>query len=205
MPSPTPPVSTELDAINQILSSVGQAPVTTLDMQNPEVAIALDTLRSTSKEIQMEGWSFNTERHVTLTPNSTTKEIAFPVDALEVDTNIDYHRDNYDIVRRNGKLYDKHSHSYQFDEPLVCDIVSYVAFNDAPPTFQAYAINRAARLCAVKMVGDLEIYGLLEQQEAMTRTAFLEYETRQGDYTMFGFQDGQNHYVSYQPFNALSR
>ena len=33
--------STELDAVNQILSSVGQAPVTTLDLQNPEVAIVL--------------------------------------------------------------------------------------------------------------------------------------------------------------------
>ena len=36
--------STELDAVNQILSSVGQAPVTTLDLQNPEVAIVLTTL-----------------------------------------------------------------------------------------------------------------------------------------------------------------
>ena len=41
MPYPTYAVSTELDAVNQILSSVGQAPVTTLDLQNPEVAIVL--------------------------------------------------------------------------------------------------------------------------------------------------------------------
>ena len=44
MAYPTYAVSTELDAVNQILSSVGQAPVTTLDLQNPEVAIALSTL-----------------------------------------------------------------------------------------------------------------------------------------------------------------
>ena len=44
MAYPTYAVSTELDAVNQILSSVGQAPVTTLDLQNPEVAIALNTL-----------------------------------------------------------------------------------------------------------------------------------------------------------------
>jgi hypothetical protein len=37
MPFPTYAVSTELDAVNQILSSVGQAPVTTLDLQNPEI------------------------------------------------------------------------------------------------------------------------------------------------------------------------
>ena len=47
--------SNELDAVNQILSSVGQAPVTTLDLQNPEVAIVLTTLREVNKQVQSEG------------------------------------------------------------------------------------------------------------------------------------------------------
>jgi hypothetical protein len=63
MPFPTNAASTELDAINQILSSVGQAPVTTLDLQNPEVFTAVNTLREQSKQVQLEGWSFNIERH----------------------------------------------------------------------------------------------------------------------------------------------
>jgi hypothetical protein len=62
MPFPTYAVSTELDAVNQILSSVGQAPVTTLDLQNPEVSIVLNTLREINKQVQAEGWIFNTER-----------------------------------------------------------------------------------------------------------------------------------------------
>ena len=36
------------------LSSVGQAPVTTLDLQNPEVAIVLTTLREVNKQVQSE-------------------------------------------------------------------------------------------------------------------------------------------------------
>ena len=68
MPFPTYAVSTELDAVNQILSSVGQAPVTTLDLQNPEVAIVLNTLREVNKQVQSEGWIFNTERDYTLDP-----------------------------------------------------------------------------------------------------------------------------------------
>ena len=55
MAYPTYAVSTELDAVNQILSSVGQAPVTTLDLQNPEVAIALNTLREVNKTVQSDG------------------------------------------------------------------------------------------------------------------------------------------------------
>ena len=72
MSYPTYAVSTELDAVNQILSSVGQAPVTTLNLQNPEVSIALNTLRETNKNTQAEGWTFNIERHYKLTADSVT-------------------------------------------------------------------------------------------------------------------------------------
>ena len=54
MSIPTNAVSTELDAVNQILSSVGQAPGTTLNLQNPEVAIVLTTLREVNKQVQAE-------------------------------------------------------------------------------------------------------------------------------------------------------
>ena len=39
-------VSTELDAVNSILMSVGESPVNTLTVQSPEVAIAQKTLRA---------------------------------------------------------------------------------------------------------------------------------------------------------------
>ena len=41
MAFPTTNATVELVAINQILASVGQAPVTTLDTTNPDVAIAM--------------------------------------------------------------------------------------------------------------------------------------------------------------------
>ena len=104
MPFPTYAVSTELDAVNQILSSVGQAPVTTLDLQNPEVSIVVNTLREQSKQVQLEGWAFNTEHDYTLVRN-TSNEIAFPPNALAVDANRDQHQDQYNLVKRNNKLY----------------------------------------------------------------------------------------------------
>ena len=54
-------VSTELDAVNSILMSVGETPVNTLTVQSPEVVIAQNTLRQVCREIQAEGWSYNTE------------------------------------------------------------------------------------------------------------------------------------------------
>ena len=64
MAFPTTDSQDELQAVNQILASVGQAPVTTLEQTNPDVSIALDTLRQVSREVQAEGWSFN--RRITI-------------------------------------------------------------------------------------------------------------------------------------------
>ena len=205
MSFPTYAVSTELDAVNQILSSVGQAPVTTLDLQNPEVAIVLNTLREVNKQVQAEGWVFNTERHYELTPDSVTQEILYPTNVLQIDTHRFQHYDDYDVIRRDGKVYDKLNHTYQFEEPIIADVVWYFDFTDVPPAIQAYIVARAARMCVTKMIGDQEINKLLAEQELQTRAFALEYECNQGDYTMFGFRDGQNYYNSYQPYQALAR
>ena len=205
MPFPTYAVSTELDAVNQILSSVGQAPVTTLDLQNPEVAITVNTLREVSKQVQLEGWTFNIERDYQLSRNPATKEVTYPSNTLALDTNKDRHGDNYDVVRRQGKLYDRLNHKYTFDEEIYVDVLWYFDFQDLPPAIQAFVTARAARMCATKMVGDQELNALLQEQELNTRAAAIEEECQQGDYSMFGFKDGRNYYTSYQPFQALNR
>ena len=205
MPFPTYAASTELDAVNQILSSVGQAPVTTLDLQNPEVSIVLNTLREVNRQVQSEGWIFNTERHYELTPDSTTNQITYPSNMLQIDTNKPHHKGNYDVVRRNGKLYDRENHTYTFTKSIYADVVWFFDFTDVPPAFQVYITARAARMCAVKMIGDREVQALLQEQELMTRSAAIEYDCNQGDYSMFGFSDGKDYYNSYQPFQALMR
>ena len=197
--------STELDAVNQILSSVGQAPVTTLDLQNPEVAIILTTLREVNKQVQSEGWLFNQERHYVLKPDSTSEEILYPTNALQIDTNVNQHRDDYDVVRRGKKLYDRLNHTYKFKKDLEVDITWFFEFEDVPPAIQNYITARAARMSAIKTVGEAQLAGLLQEQELVTRAAAVEYDCNQAEYTMFGWRDGENYYNNYQPYNALAR
>jgi hypothetical protein len=208
---PTYAVSTELDAVNQILSSVGQAPVTTLDQQNPEVSIALNTLREANKQVQAEGWTFNTEHHYELTGDANTFEITYPTNALQIDTTRSQHFDDYDPVRRGGKLYDRHKHTFLWKnedgtaKTIQVDVIWYFNFTEVPIAVQNYITSRACVMSALKMVGDKELMQLLNQQEINTRAAALEYETSQGDFTMFGFKDGENYHNSYQPYAALQR
>ena len=77
MAFPTTNAAQELPAINQILMACGQAPVTTLDETNPDVAIAYQTLLEVSREVQSEGWTFNKEPHYEMTPDSNN-EILIP-------------------------------------------------------------------------------------------------------------------------------
>ena len=71
MATSTIDTDTELSAVNSILGSIGQAPVTDLDLTgnpNPEISFIYNILTEVNKDVQNEGWHFNTEYHIKLTP-----------------------------------------------------------------------------------------------------------------------------------------
>ena len=206
MPFPTTNATQELPAINQILSSCGQAPVTTLDQANPDVAIAYDTLLQVSREVQAEGWTFNKEYHYEFTPN-TDDEILIPSNILQIKLTENSANMDKDGVRRSGKLYDRHNHKYTWtDDTVECDVVWEFDWVDLPQPVQDFIVARSATFVSQRIVGDTEQYQMLQQQEAYMRALALEYETQQGQFTFFGHPKGHtNYYQSYQPFHALSR
>ena len=206
MPFPTTNATQELPAINQILSSCGQAPVTTLDQTNPDVAIAYDTLLQVSREVQAEGWTFNKEYHYEFTPN-TDDQILIPSNILQIKLTENSANMDKDGVRRSGKLYDRHNHTYDWtDETVECDVVWEFDWVDLPQPIQDFIVARAATFVSQRIVGDTNQYEMLQQQEAYMRALALEYETQQGQFTFFGHPQGHtNYYQSYQPFHALSR
>jgi len=209
MPFPTTNATAELPAINQILSSCGQAPVTTLDQTNPDVAIAYDTLLQVSKEIQAEGWTFNTEYHYKVSRNASN-EIEIPSNMIQIKLTENSANAEFDCIRRSGKLYDRQHHTYDLSEisgdEVECDIIWEFDWVDLPEPIQNYITSRAATLVSQRIIGDATQYQMLQQQEALARATALEYETQQGQYTFFGHPQGQqNYYQSYQPFQALQR
>ena len=182
----------------------GQAPVTTLDETNPDVAIAYQTLLEVSREVQSEGWSFNKEAHYEMTPD-TNDEILIPNNVLQIDLSRS-HADDKHSVRRGGKLYDKEHHTDKWTDGAVdCDIVWLFDWVDLPRPIQDYITARASSITSSRIIGDNTQYQMLQQKEAYMRAMALEYETSQGDYSFFGKADGSHPYISYQPYQALSR
>ena len=204
-------VSTELDAVNSILMSVGESPVNTLTVQSPEVAIAQKTLRQVCREIQAEGWSYNTENEYPIQLD-TNNQCIIPNNILQLDLNIFQHGKDYDVVRRsdNGvmKVYDKKGHTFTFENcsKLYFDIVWMLDFEVLPQAFKDYVTIRASRVASNRMVNSQPSAKLLEADEALARASAIEYENRQADHNIFNdYQYQQDANTVYRPFKVLRR
>ena len=188
------------------MQTVGQAPVTTLDQTNPDVAIAYDTLQQVSREVQAEGWTFNKEYHLnSFVPDATSKEINIPTDVLQIDLSDHHANKDKDAVQRNGKLYDRQNHTYEWDSTPTVDVVYFFDWGDLPKPIRDYIVARSATIFSSRIVGDPTQYQLLLQKEQYNRAMAMEYECNQGDFTFFGHPEGGNFYVSYEPYKALYR
>ena len=206
MASTTIDTDTELSAVNSILGAIGQSPVTSLVFDNPEISLIYNLLRDANVDVQSEGWHFNTEKHVTYTPDSVTGKIVIGNDILKMDVSEGWEKRQYDVVKRGGNLYDKFDHTDDWSDhtSIDLDITRLITFEDIPTPFQRYITYRASRIAATQLVANPQLVQLLAQQEGLSRAALMEYETTQANYTMFGFPEDSS-YTTYQPWRNLRR
>ena len=194
---------TTLAAVNTIISNIGQSPVTTLESGNPLVEIAEGILHEISRAVQSEGWLFNTEYHYTFTPDADGY-IQMPTNALQIDPKR-MNRDFPQCVVRDGKLYDLANHTNVFTEDIELDVVWLFDYEDLPEPFKNYTTIRAANVFAGRSVGSAEAVRFGEREELLARSTALEYDTQQGDYTIFADRDHNMTYNSYRPLDTLQR
>ena len=194
---------TELSAINSVLAAIGQAPITTVNFENPEIHLIYNLLQETSRDIQSEGWVFNTERDYPLLPDAEGC-IYIPENILQMDMTGNAVVRTTNVVKRDGKLYNKLNHSYKFSGEQRLDITWLFPFEDLPMVFQRYIILKASARAATQIVTNAELTQLLAQQEGIARASCMEYECNQGDYTMFGTPE-HTAYSPYKPYRALFR
>lgn len=199
-------MTTKLDAVNQMLAGIGQAPAVSLDQANPELAVAELTLDQVTKEVLGEGWHFNTEINYPLT-SDTNGFIFVPPNVLSLSDNKQSNRQVYQTVIRDGKLYDKLAHTFEFapDTTIQCDVVWLFDFEDLPQPFQGYITQRASRLFAGRVQGSEVMVKFNSQDELILRNNCLAYDTQTSQANVFGVEDGRNFYVSYTPFQTIAR
>ena len=208
MASTTIDTETELSAVNSILGAIGQSPVTVIaGNTNPEISFIYNLLRDANVDVQNEGWHFNTEKHVNYTPDAVTGKITVGSDILKMDISNGWSHRVYDVVKRNGYLYDKFDHTDDWSTAtsgIDLDVVRLFSFEDLPSVFQRYVIFMASGRAATQLVGNPQLVQLLATRESYARAACMEYECNQGNHTIFGFPEDTIH-RTYQPWKTLRR
>ena len=175
MLSPT----TELEAINTMLSTIGESPVNMVeDTGNVDVVIARQILQTASREVQARGWHFNTEINYTITPDSEGY-LVLPNTVLKVDTV--YPDSSKDVVVRGSRLYDREKHTYVFTDAVKVDMTILLTFDELPEVARNYVTIRASRIFQERVVGSDTLHAFNSQDEARAMVSLMEYEADTAD------------------------
>jgi hypothetical protein len=173
---------TELEAINEILATSAESPVSTLEEnQVIDASLAMNTLRATSVEVQTVGWNYNREEGVPLTPDQNG-EVILPPNVLRVDTSGESAATN--AVQRGSRLYDKGNRTYQFTGNVTVDWVLGLDFEELPSTARLYITIRAARKYQDRYFGDQSTHSYSAQDEQLARAAMIDEEMDSNDANM---------------------
>ena len=201
----TTAATTELESINIMLAAIGEAPVNSLTGTVPvDVRLAQSTLTEVNKEIQSEGWSFNTEIDVTLVRDGSN-QISLSTDILRIDPNIHQHP-TIDAIQRGLKLYDRLNNKYEFTEDLICTVVYFRPFTEIPEPARRYMTIKAARIFVDRLVSDDGLRTYTQEDEIRARAILMETDLANGDHNLLrGDPSLSSVFDTYNPANALIR
>jgi len=160
--------TTELEAVNIMLSAIGESPVSSLnDPSLVDVSLAQSILNETSIDIQAQGLHSNTEINYPITPN-VDGEIIVPNNCARIDT-VGSSKD-VDVVQRGNRLYDREERSYtSFSGTYYVDMVLLLDFNDLPQHARRYITVKGARRFQGRFMGSdgLATFTEVDEREAL--------------------------------------
>ena len=197
--------TTELECINIMLAAIGEAPVNSLTGTVPvDVRLAQSTLTEVNKQVQSEGWSFNTEIDVTLTRNASNN-IVLGTDVLRVDAQTHDHP-SIDPIQRGLKLYDRKNNTFVFDEDIRCTVVYLRSFDELPEQARSYMTIKAARIFVDRLVSDQSLRTYTQEDEIRARSVLMETDLSNADHNMLVGDPSISDAIStFSPIDVLNR
>ena len=188
--------TTELEAVNTILSTIGEAPLSTLTGSLPvDGTTAKNILNEISREVQSAGWHFNTQYKVDLTRDSNNK-IPVGTDVVRVELNNKYDKSSYDVVQRGTYLFNLAKNSETFDQDFTENTLIYLLdFDKLPEQARRYITIRSARVFHDRTLGANTLHKFSSEDEARSLSVMKQAEMATGDNTIFD-SDLQNYIVN---------
>lgn len=182
--------TTELDAVNQMLGTIGEAPVNSLlGVTSLDTAIAINVLAENSRDVQSRGHHFNTEKAMKLTPDAFSGEIVVPVNAVDIDSVGE--DSSIDVALRGRRLYDCRNHTFRFTRAVKVDMVVLLPFDELPEAARRYISVRACRVFQKRQVGSTTLAGFTAEDERDALMSFRRSLGRNSDHNIFNSPDMQ--------------
>jgi len=178
-------LTTKLEAINTMLSNVGEAPVNSLTGSlTADVRLAQNILDEVSREVQSIGWHFNTEKDVPLAPNSEN-QVELSGGVARVDLEGDNIDSSYDVVVRGSKLYNRKNRTYTFTATKKYTVTYMLDWEQLPESARRYIMIRSARIYQDRLVGSETLSAFSRSDEQSALFSLREYEMETADYSVF--------------------
>ena len=129
-------MTTELRIVNNMLATMGAAPLNALDEDNRDVAICRPIIEDSLETVLSEGWWFNREL-IDLYADVDSGYIYTPGDALRCDP-VDRDGRRYYVVQRGRRLYDNDRNTNVFEKgsKITCELIRALPLEDLPPSVQ---------------------------------------------------------------------
>tara|TARA_Y100001937_G_scaffold50333_1_gene69999 strand:- start:283 stop:894 length:612 start_codon:yes stop_codon:yes gene_type:complete len=182
-------LTTKLEAINTMLSNVGEAPINSLaGSVTADVRLAENILDEISRDVQSSGWHFNTEKEVSLIPNSENK-INLSAGVARVDLEGEHVDPDFDVVVRGNRLYNRKGHTYTFTETKKYTVTYMLDWDDLPQLARKYIMIRAARVYQDRLLGSEKLSSFNRGDEQAALFALRDYEMETADYSIFDNYD----------------
>jgi hypothetical protein len=187
--------TSKLDAINTMLSTIGEAPINTLDdIGSVDAVMAEQVLDATSREVQGRGWHWNTEVEWPLSL-SAEGYLWLPQSVLRADDSKG--RLGHDVVVRGNRLYDRRKHTYVFSEGMTIDLMVLLDFEELPQPAKNFIMIRSARIFQERVVGSGTLSSFTEMDEIWAKFQLEEMEGDTAEYNILT--------DSYSVFRVLDR
>lgn len=175
-------LTTELDAINTMLSVIGEAPVNSVENTGVvDAVMARQILTETMRMVQARGWHWNSDLGVKLVPTFPAPgDLYVPANTLRIDP-VDT---SLDLVQRGTRLWDRRNHTFKFSVPVIVDIVRLLPFDEIPQAARDYIMIRSARIFQDRVVGSETLSGFNDKDETRAYAQLRNAEAETGDYNV---------------------
>ena len=183
--------TTKLESINTMLSTIGEAPVNSLTGSLPtDATMAINILDEINREVQAQGWKFNTSYKVTLSRNTDNK-IPIGDDVMHVEFNhLKENRSSYDPVLRGSFLYNLATESFTWDKNFTEVRVVYpLPFEDIIEQARRFITIRASRIFHDRTLGANALHRFTKDDEFRALSSLKQAEASTADHNIFDSLD----------------